>query len=108
MKHCPYCGFSNYDQATDCRKCQASFASTVTGRTVFKSYRVGPEKARHIRSKALSFVVLGLLIHVYWGGYGPWPVVDNPTLTALRVLLEPLFLYGGLVGYVAGWVLNWI
>ena len=73
-----------------------------------KRYHVGPVEARIIRSKALSFFVLGLLIHVYWGGYGPWPVVDNPTLVLLRVWLEPLFLYGGLVGYLAGWILNWI
>lgn len=108
MKHCPYCGFSNYDKATECRKCQASFATTVTRGTVYKTYRFGPEKARTIRSKALSFVVLGLLIRVYWGGYGPWPVVDNPTLTLLRAWLEPLLLYGGLFGYVVGWILNWI
>ena len=108
MKHCPYCGFANYDQATECRKCQAAFAQFATSGPASKSRLVGPEKARNIRGKALSFVVLGLLIHVYWGGYGPWPVVDYPILAGLRAWLEPLFLYGGLVGYVAGWVLNWI
>ncbi len=108
MKQCPYCGFSNYDQASECRKCQASFVTSSTSGPASRHYFVGPERAREIRSKALSFLVLGLLIHVYWGGYGPWPVVDHPTLAALRVWLEPLFLYGGGLGYAAGWVLNWI
>ena len=110
MKHCPYCNFSNYDQATECRKCQASFVNSTVGGggTMARKYLVGPIRAHDIRSKSLSFLVLGLLIHVYWGGYGPWPVVDPPVLAALRVWLEPLFLYGGALGYVAGWVLNWI
>ncbi len=108
MKHCPYCNFSNYDQATECRKCQASFISTGGRPAAQKSYAVGPEKAHGIRRKALSFIVIGLLIRVYWGGYGGWPVVDNPTLAALRTWLEPLFLYGGAVAYVTGWVLNYI
>jgi len=107
MKLCPYCGYSNYDQATECRKCQASLITRGPDR-VHKAKTVGPVKAHDIRGKALSFVVLGLLIKVYWGGYGPWPVIDNPTLALLRIWLEPLFLYGGAVGYVTGWVLNWI
>ena len=64
--------------------------------------------ARVIRHKALSFIVLGLLIKVYWGGYGPWPVIDNPTLLALRTWLEPLFIYGGAAVYLVGCALNWI
>ena len=108
MKHCPYCNFANYDQATECRKCQGSFVSAGGERITVKSYRVGPQKAHDIRHKALSFLILGLLIKVYWGGYGPWPVVDNPTLTSLRSLLEPLFIYGGALVYVTGWILNWI
>ena len=107
MKSCPYCGYSNYDQATECRKCQASFVSQGRG-TMAKQHLVGPLKAHAIRHKALSFLVLGLFIKVYWGGYGPWPVIDNPTLQELRTYLEPLFLYGGAAGYVVGWVLNWI
>lgn len=108
MKHCPYCNFANYDQATECRKCQGSFVTASSGGPLSKSHLVGPLKAHDIRRKALSFIVLGLLIRVYWGGYGPWPVMDNPTLVALSDWLEPLFLYGGILGYLAGWVLNWV
>lgn len=107
MKQCPYCGYSNYDQAAECRKCQASLVSGGSDR-VYRPKMVGPVKAREIRSKALSFIVLGLLIKVYWGGYGPWPVIDNPTLALLRTWLEPLFIFGGALGYLTGWVLNWI
>ncbi|HLY62577.1 MAG TPA: hypothetical protein VKV95_17685 [Terriglobia bacterium] len=108
MKNCPYCGFANYDQATECRKCQASFVAVAGQRQTVKSYHFGPVRAHDIRRKALSFLVLGLLIKVYWGGYGPWPVVDNPTLTGLRGLLEPLFIYGGALMYLIGWILNWV
>ena len=73
-----------------------------------RSLLVGPIKARSIRHKALSFFILGLLMKVYWGGYGPWPVMDIPALTDLRTILEPLFLYGGIIGYIVGWILNWI
>jgi hypothetical protein len=107
MKSCPYCGYSNYDQAVECRKCQASLVSHGAQR-VYKPKMVGPQKAHEIRSKSLSFIVLGLLIKVYWGGYGPWPIIDNPTLALLRSYLEPLFIYGGVVGYFVGWVLNWV
>lgn len=107
MKLCPYCGYSNYDQATECRKCQASLVSRGSDRA-YKPKMVGAVKAREIRSKALSFIVLGLLIKVYWGGYGPWPVIDNPTLALLRTWLEPLFVFGGALGYLIGWVLNWV
>jgi hypothetical protein len=107
MKDCPYCGYSNYDQATECRKCEASF--TARGRVaVTKRHLVGPQKAHAIRHKALSFIVLGLFIKVYWGGYGPWPVIDNPILQELRFWFEPLFLYGGAAVYFVGWILNWI
>jgi len=51
-------------------------------------------------------VVLGLLVKVYWGGYGPWPVIDYPPLVQVRPWLEPLLLYGGGVGYLVGWVLR--
>ena len=109
MKVCPYCGFSNYDQATECRKCQAIFITQTSGGgtgTVYKPHLVSPQTARDIRGKALSLLVLGLLIKVYWGGYGPWPVIDSPTLVSLRGWLEPLFLYGGAVGYIVGWLLS--
>ena len=106
MKQCPQCGVFNDDFARDCRQCRAPLSSYA--QPVQKSYWIGPEKAKALRSKALSFIVLGLLIKVYWGGYGPWTVVDSPTLTGLRTWLEPLFIYGGAVVYVLGWVLNFI
>jgi hypothetical protein len=108
MKHCPYCNFSNYDQATECRKCQASFVLGSDGGTTARRQLVGPLRAHDIRRKALSFLVIGLLMKVYWGGYGPWPVVEIPILSNLRTILEPLFLYGGLAGYIVGWILNWV
>jgi len=107
MKQCPYCGYANYDQANECRKCQASLLAG-RGATVYKPNLVGPVKAHEIRRKALSFVVLGLLIKVYWGGYGPWPVIDDPTLVLLRTWFEPLFIFGGATGYIVGWILNWV
>ena len=107
MRPCPYCGYANYDNAVECRHCQASFLEKDG--TLYKApiCWVGPQKAREIRSKALSFIVLALLMKVYWGGYGPWPVIDPPFLN-IRIWLEPLFLYGGAVAYLAGWVLNGI
>jgi hypothetical protein len=108
MKPCPYCGYANYDNAVDCRYCQTSFgeqSGTLYGTRAGSSYWVGPLKARDIRRKALSCVVLGLLMKVYWGGYGPWPVIDPP-LFDVRLWVEPLLLYGGAVAYLAGWVLN--
>jgi len=109
MRQCPYCGYSNYEYATECRKCQsplvAQQASTVHEEKVFW---VGPLKAHTIRSKALSLIVLGVLMKVYWGGYGPWPALDNPTLADIRKWLEPLFIYGGTALYVLGLIVNWI
>jgi hypothetical protein len=107
MKQCPYCGHSNDDQENQCRKCDA-YLITRRGGTVYRQKLVGPIMARNIRRKALSFVVLGLMIKVYWGGYGPWPVYDTAPFAALRYWLEPLFMYGGAAVYVAGWLLNWI
>ncbi|PYV09883.1 MAG: hypothetical protein DMG23_09485 [Acidobacteria bacterium] len=106
MKRCSYCGYSNYDDATECRKCDASFVAKPE--VVYKSFWVGPEKARSLRGKALTAVVLGLMIKVYWGGYGPWHVLDNPTLAHVRSFAEPLLIYGGAILYLVGWVLNWI
>jgi len=106
MKQCPHCGLFNDDYAPHCRQCRSPFQVYV--QAVQKSYWMGPEKAKILRSRALSFVVLGLLMKVYWGGYGPWTVVDNPTLTSLDAWLEPLFLYGGAAVYLVGWVLNYI
>jgi hypothetical protein len=106
MKQCPHCGRFNYDTATDCRECGAALPVKVQG--LGKSYWMGPEKAKSLRRKALSFVVLGLFMKVYWGGYGPWKVIDNPTLRGLRTWLEPLFLLGGAAVYLLGWVLNFV
>ncbi len=105
---CPYCGYSNLDAATQCHKCEASL--TPTSGTVYrpKELLFGPVKAHGVRAKALSAVALGLLMKVYWGGQGPWPVLDNPTLAGIRSWLEPALLYGGLGIYLVGWLLNWI
>jgi hypothetical protein len=108
MRPCPYCGYSNYDNAGECRHCQASFIHKDS--TLYEEptgYWFGPQKARAIRSKALSAIVLALLMKVYWGGYGPWPVIEPPFLN-VRSWLEPLLLYGGAAGYIIGWILNWI
>ena len=107
MRPCPYCGYSNYDNAVECRHCEASLLQSDGTLYRGPSYWMGPEKARNIRGKALSFLVLGLLMKVYWGGYGPWPVIDPPFLN-VRFWLEPLFIYGGATAYVIGWILRWI
>jgi ribosomal protein L40E len=106
MKLCPYCGYSNFDNATQCRKCDGPFLSPPASTRSQKVYWIGPEKARVIRNKALAVVLLGLLVKVYWGGYGPWPPIDYPLWAQIRSWLEPLLLYGGGVGYFAGWVLR--
>ena len=106
MKRCPYCGISNYDNATQCRKCDGPFISRPATVLAQKSYWVGPRKARAIRHKALSVVVLGLLVNVYWGGHGPWPVIDYAPWAQVRSWLEPLLLYGGGAAYLLGWVLS--
>ncbi len=108
MKGCPYCGYSNYDSANECRKCQAPLVPQAATLYHAKSFWVGPQKSHTIRNKAISAVVLGLVIMVYWGGYGPWPVIDNPNLANLRAWLEPCLLYGGAAGYVGGWLLRWV
>jgi hypothetical protein len=102
MKSCTYCGYSNYDTAVICRKCDSPFGfvrGTVYGEK--KSLTV-PPRLKLVRDRALSMVVLGLLIKVYWGGYGPWPVIDYPLLVSIRAWLEPLLLYGGIGLYVLG------
>jgi len=106
MTQCPICGHFNNEQDTHCRKCREPLPS-YTG-TLYKPKWFGQEKARVLRDRALSLIVLGLLIKVYWGGYGPWPVIDSPTLAGIRTWAEPLLLYGGGVLYVAGWVLNYV
>ncbi len=54
----------------------------------------------------MAAFALGLLMKIYWGGHGPWTVIDNPTLVQIRTYLEPLLLYGGLALYGVGWLLN--
>ncbi len=105
---CPYCGQYNSDGATQCRKCDAPFGSSATAVYKAKAHLAGPEKAHSVRSRALLAVALGLLMKVYWGGFWPWPVFDNPTLAGVRGWLEPLLLFGGCALYVIGWLLNWI
>jgi hypothetical protein len=106
MKQCGYCGTYNDDTALECGKCHALLA--VIPEKLRHPRRFGPEKAKPIRDKALTAIVIGLMIKVYWGGYGPWPVLDLSVLASLRPWLEPLLLYGGAAAYVAGWILNWI
>ena len=108
MKLCPYCGQANDDSAIQCRKCDGPFFTRPVITVPQKTYWIGPEKARMARQKALSALVLGLLVKVYWGGYGPWPVIDYAPLAQIRPWLEPLLLYGGVVGYLVGWALRFI
>jgi hypothetical protein len=106
MKVCPYCGCSNFDNATQCRKCDKPFVSRAG--TIFyrKPNWIGPKKARAIRNRALAAVVLGLMVNVYWGGHGPWPAINYAPWATIRPWLEPLLLYGGGFGYLVGWVLK--
>jgi hypothetical protein len=108
MIKCPYCGLMNYDYTDECRKCRAHLRNL--GGTVYSAKKlvIGPDRARSIRDKGLTALVLGLLIKVYWGGYGPWPVIDNPTLQGLRSWLEPLLIYVGVVVYALGIIVIWI
>jgi hypothetical protein len=109
MTRCPYCGHVNNAAAVQCRGCENFLVSP--GGTVFcpaKPLLIGPQKAHDIRNKALAAIALSLLIRVYWGGYGPWPVVDDPTLLSFRVWLEPFLLYGGALSYFVGYLLRWI
>ena len=108
MKPCPYCGYSNLDSATQCRKCDSSLVSA--GGTVYSGRRhvLSPLHAKYVRDRGLAVLVLGLLVKVYWGGYGPWPVIDNPALTNARTWLQPLLIYGGLAIYALGWAFKWL
>jgi hypothetical protein len=107
MKSCPYCGQANYPAAMECRKCQAPFISH--NGTVYCAPRqpaVHPGTAHEVRNNALAAVAIGLLMMVYWGGSGPWPVIDNPALASFRTWAQPLLLYGGGLGYLVGWLLQ--
>jgi hypothetical protein len=106
MKRCSYCGYSNYDGAEQCRKCEASFTRQAATFAT-KTFWYGPEKARTLRRRAIALFMLGALMKVYWGGHGPWQAIDNPTLVSIRGWVEPLLLVGGALLYVAGWLLRW-
>jgi zinc-ribbon domain len=106
MKRCSYCGHTNLDEMTDCVKCGASLAPLRIAEV--KTYRFGPEKGRELRKKALGYFVLGLMVKVYWGGYGTWTPYDTDLLMSLRQWVQPVLLYGGALAYVMGWVINWI
>lgn len=109
MKCCPFCGHANDPMAIQCRKCENYLVSS--GGTLYcpaRTFHFGPEKAHDIRNKALAALALGLLIKVYWGGYGPWPVLDDPTLSTFREWLEPFLFGGGALGYLAGFFLRWV
>jgi hypothetical protein len=108
MKSCPYCGYANYDNATQCRKCDNSFFAAPGMVYRGRPRLIGPARALAIRDRALSMIALGLLIKVYWGGYGPWPTIDYPILVSIRAWLEPLLLYGGAALYVFGLVGQYI
>jgi hypothetical protein len=106
MKQCPYCGHANNDNAVQCRKCDGPFVPQPAATRSRKLHWIAPEKARAIREKALSAVVLGLLVKVYWGGYGPWPVIDYAPWAQVRPWLESVLIYGGALGYLVGWLLR--
>jgi hypothetical protein len=109
MKACPYCGYSNYEPATECRHCQSSLLPQQPVTVCRpKEYFVGPKLAKSIRNKALAVVVVGLFMKVYWGGYGPWPVIDYPPFASVRPWLEHVLIFGGVVAYLAGWFLRFI
>ncbi len=105
MKTCPYCGYSNYDQASSCRKCDGPFVvGTLADHPEQRAHRINPRHAHWLRNHALSMVVIGLLMKVYWGGYGPWPTIDLPILATIRYYAEPLLILGGLSLYLLGWI----
>ena len=108
MKKCPYCKYANYDTASVCRKCDSVFIAESATLYQGRPHWIGSARAKAIRSQALSMVALGLLIKVYWGGYGPWPTIDFPILVSIRTYAEPILLYGGAALYVFGWIANFI
>ncbi len=106
MKYCPYCGYANEDSREDCLKCGTSLAHREEPK--IKTYRFGPYRAHSLRHKAIGYFVLGLLIKIYWGGYGTWTPYDTDLIASLRTWIQPVLLYGGALTYVIGWILNWV
>ncbi|HEV2417917.1 MAG TPA: hypothetical protein VGX94_08940 [Terriglobia bacterium] len=107
MDRCPRCSFPIYGFAIECAKCRFPLTQGGTLCAPVRASLVGAEKSHEIRRKALAAVAIALLMKVYWGGHGPWPVPTDPTILSLRDWLEPLFLNGGIIGYAVGWVLRW-
>ncbi|MGH9404563.1 MAG: hypothetical protein ACRD3D_01865 [Terriglobia bacterium] len=108
MNRCPYCSFPYYGYALECAKCHSPLSHG--GGVLYAAARaplVGAHKAQDIRKKALAALALALLLKVYWGGHGPWPVVTDPGMIGLRHWLEPLLFDGGIIGYALGWILTW-
>jgi hypothetical protein len=106
MKSCAYCGYSNEDSRDTCFKCGTSLVPLP--KYEIKTSRFGPERARELRKKALGYFVLGLMIKVYWGGYGTWTPYDTDLIASLRTWIQPALLYGGVITYITGWILKWI
>lgn len=107
MNCCANCGYPHYGYALECSKCHYPLGRGGTLYAPAKASWIGVDRALEIRKKALAAVAIGLLLKVYWGGYGPWPIVNTPLLSDLRGWLEPLFVSGGAIGYIAGWILRW-
>lgn len=107
MERCPRCSFPIFGLALECSKCHFPLTQAGAIAAPARAPLIGAEKAKEIRRKALAAIVIGLLMRVYWGAHGPWPVPNDPTLLSLRNWLEPLFLTGGVIAYAAGWVLRW-
>ena len=106
MKYCAYCGYQNEDFVSSCIKCGTSLERMPEVK--IRTLRFGSYKAHELRKKALGYLVLGLMIKVYWGGYGTWTPYDTDLLASLRTWVQPALLYGGIITYIAGWILNWI
>jgi hypothetical protein len=106
MKSCAFCGYANEDVVQSCVKCGTSLESLP--KIEIRTLRFGPYKAHDLRKKAIGFFVVGLMIKVYWGGYGTWEPYDTDLLMNVRTWIQPALLYGGAITYAVGWVLNWI
>jgi uncharacterized membrane protein YvbJ len=55
MKKCQYCGYSNYDYARACRKCDNSFLGEPGTVYQGRPQWIGSRRAKVIRSQALSW-----------------------------------------------------
>lgn len=107
MDRCPRCSFPIFGFALECAKCHYPLARGGTLYAPARAQWFGVERAHDVRRKALAFLIIALLMKVYWGAHGPWPVATDPLLVSLRDVLEPVFFIGGLAGYAVGWVLRW-